>query len=226
MAATDAEIAKLEQLIRGYQFTQALHVAADLSIPDLVADGPKDVSVLADSCGAHPASLGRLLRALTSLGVLTEAEPAMFGPTALSDALRDGVEGSRRDWLMLHAVDIYQTWAELGHSVRTGETATSRVYGMDSWRWRSLHPEQGARFDAAMSEASRRRAEAFVAAYDVASSSTVVDVGGGQGTLLVGVLRANPTVRGVLFDQPHVVAGVTERLTSSRRRRPGGRPAR
>ena len=211
----DADAAKLEQLVRGYQFTQALFVAVDLSIPELVADGPADISVLADRCGAHPASLARLLRALTALGVFTEAEPGVFGPTSLSNALREGVADSRRAWLMLHAVDLYKTWGELGHSVRTGQTATSLVYGMDSWTWRSLHPEQGARFDAAMSENSRRRVETFVASYDMARFGTVVDVGGGQGMLLAGILAASPTVRGVLFDQPHVVAGVAERLSST-----------
>ena len=206
---------RLEQLVRGYQFTQALYVAVDLSIPDLVADGPQDVATLAASCGAHRASLARLLRALTSVGVFVEVEPCVFGPTSLSDALREGVEDSLRAWLVLNAVDLYQTWGELGHSVRTGETATSRVYGMDSWTWRSLHPEQGTRFDAAMSERSRRRVEAFVASYDMTPFGTVVDVGGGQGALLQGILDGYPTVRGVLYDLPHVVAGVADRLGSN-----------
>lgn len=211
----DGDMARLEQLVRGYQFTQALYVAVDLSIPDLVTDGPQDVATLADRCGAHPASLARLLRALTAVGVFTEVERGVFGPTSLSDALRDGVEDSLRAWLVLNAVDLYETWGELGHSVRTGETATSVVYGMDSWTWRSLHPEQGTRFDAAMSERSRRRVESFVASYDMTRFGTVVDVGGGQGALLLGILNAFPTVRGVLYDLPHVVAGVADRLASN-----------
>lgn len=213
--AIDFDGATLDRLLRGYQFTQALFVAADLSIPDLVADGPTDVSVLAARCGAHPASLERLLRALTSLGVFAETDPGVFGPTSLSEALRDGVAGSRRAWLAFHAVDLYKTWAELGHSVRSGATATSLVYGMDSWTWRSLHPEQEARFDAAMSEASRSRVTAFVASYDMTPFRTVVDVGGGHGALVAGILGACPTSRGILFDQPHVVAGAPELLTSA-----------
>ena len=203
-------MARLEQLIRGYQFTQALYVAVDLSIPELVADGPQDVAVLAASCGAHPASLARLLRALTAVGVFAEVAPGVFGATSLSDALRDGVDGSRRATLMMNAVDLYTTWGELGHSVRTGQTATSLVYGMDSWTWRSLHPEQGARFDAAMSERSRQRMEAFVASYDMAPFRTVVDVGGGQGALLVG--------------DPRRLSDRTGRLVrpAARRRRRGG----
>jgi hypothetical protein len=149
------------------------------------------------------------------VGVFAEVAPGVFGPTSLSEALRDGVDGSRRATLVMNAVDLYTTWGELGHSVRTGQTATSLVYGTDTWTWRSLHPEQGARFDAAMSERSRQRMEAFVAGYDMAPFRTVVDVGGGQGALLVGILNAYPTVRGVLYDQPHVVAGVADRLAAN-----------
>lgn len=58
-----------------------------------------------------------------------------------------------------------------------------------------------------MVERSRQRIEAFVAAYDCSAFGTIVDVGGGRGALLAGVLRANPRVRGILFDLPHVVAG-------------------
>ena len=213
---------RLERLIRGYQFTQALRVAAELQVPDLVADGALPLDVLVVRTGAHPPSLGRLLRALTTIGVLRETEPDVFGPTSLSDALRTGTAGSRRDWLLLNATDLAPTWAALGHSVRTGATATSLVYGMDSWSWRQQHPEQGARFDAAMSDISRRRAAGFVTACDAGRYQTVVDVGGGRGELLAALLRASTHLRGVLLDLPHVVvaapallanAGVVERVT-------------
>ena len=205
----------LERLIRGYQFTQVLRVAAELRIPDLLAGGPRTVADVADACGADRASLRRLLRALAAIEVLVEREPDVFDGTAASEALRDGVPGSRRDWLLMNAVDAYQTWAELSHSVRTGETAASLVYGMDSWSWRAQHPEQGGRFDAAMADVSRRRVAAFVAAYDMGRFAVVVDVGGGRGTLLAGILAANPSSRGVLFDQPHVVAGASSVLAGA-----------
>jgi len=211
---TDSEGGALERLIRGYQFTQALFVAVDLLVPDLVAAGVTRLSDLAVRCGAHEASLGRLLRALTTLGVFTEDSPGTFGPTALSDALRD-VEGSRRAWLVLHARDLYQTWAELEHSVRTGQTAASVVYGMDSWTYRSHHPEMGARFDAAMTDVSRRRLAAFVEAYPMTGIGCVVDVGGGRGALLAGSLADAPGVKGILFDQPHVVAEAAALLEAS-----------
>jgi 16S rRNA G1207 methylase RsmC len=57
-----------------------------------------------------------------------------------------------------------------------------------------------------MSAGSVQAAAAIVAAYDFGERGTVVDIAGGQGMLLAAILRAHPGLRGVLFDQPHVVA--------------------
>ena len=92
------------------------------------------------------------------------------------------------------------------HSVRTGETAFLSVHGESVWEYRAAHPEEGAIFDAAMSALSKDVAASVVAAYDFAPFSRAVDVGGGQAALIGGILAAYPTLRGVVFDQPHVVA--------------------
>ena len=206
--ATDAtDTDGLDRLVRGYQFTQALYVAARLGIPDLVADGPRSATDLAGRCGAHAPSLARLLRALTTLGVFAEVEPEVFGPTPRSHLLRDGVPGSRRAMLMLSGSQLYAGWGQLLHTIQTGETTARRIYGMDSWEWLAQHPEANAIFNDAMVEGSAVRVAALLAVYDFAPFGTVVDVGGGRGALLAGILRTNPGVRGVLFDQPHVVAG-------------------
>jgi hypothetical protein len=205
----------LDRLISGYRFTQALRVAVEYDIPERISAGPITIAALGEACGAHEPSLRRLLRALATVGVVTVDGDERVGPTTMSEMLRAGVPGSRRDWLVLNAVDLYPTWAQLGHSVRTGETATSLVYGMDSWSWRASHPEAGARFDAAMSGISRRRLAAFVERCGLGRFATVVDVGGGRGALLAGVVASNPGQRGVLLDQPHVVAGAPEVLTAA-----------
>ena len=197
----------LLRLVRGYQFTQALHVAVRLGIPDLVADGPQSATDLAARCGAHAPALARLLRALTTLGVFAEVAPEVFGPTPRSHLLREGVPGSQRAMLMLVGSQLYAGWGHLLHAIRTGETTARRVYGMDSWEWLAQHPEMNAIFNDAMVEGSAVRVAALLAVYDFAPFGTVVDVGGGRGALLAGILRAYPGVRGVLCDRPHVVAG-------------------
>lgn len=199
--------AALQRLIHGYQFTQALYVAARLEIPDLLADGPKPAAELAMHSGAHPPSLARLLRALTTLGAFAEVEPDVFGLTPLAELLRTGVPGSQRAWLLATGADFYPRWGHLLHTVRTGETTSQHVYGMSSWEWRAQHPELNALFNDAMAEAASRRGAALVAAYDFSPFGTVIDVGGGRGALIAGILRAYPGVRGVLFDLPHVAEG-------------------
>jgi hypothetical protein len=205
--AIDCEATDLTRLIRGYQFTQALYAAARLGLPDLVANGPQSVTDLSGSCGVAAPVLARLLRALTTLGVFAEVAPGVFGPTPRSQLLRAGVPGSRRAMLMLSGSQLYAGWGQLLHAIQTGETTARRVYGMDAWEWRAQHPEMNAIFNDAMVEGSAGRVAALVAAYDFAPFGTVVDVGGGHGELLGAILRANPSTRGILFDQPDVVAG-------------------
>ena len=206
--ATDAtDATDLTRLIRGYQFTQALYAAARLGLPDLVADGPQPTTDLAGRCGVAAPVLARLLRALTTLGVFAEVAPDTFGPTPRSHLLRPGVPGSQRADLLLAGADLYPRWGHFLQALQTGETTAQIAYGMGAWAWRAQHPEMSAIFDDAMVEHSRARVAALVAAYDFAPFGTIVDIGGGRGALLAEILRATPSARGVLFDQPHVVAG-------------------
>jgi hypothetical protein len=98
--------------------------------------------------------------------------------------------------------DMWQAWGGLLQSIKTGEYAFRHVHGMSPWEYRARHPEAGAIFDRAMTGPSRLQA-----AYDFGQFRHVVDVGGGQGAFLAALLARYPQTRGVLFDQPHVVAG-------------------
>jgi hypothetical protein len=59
-----------------------------------------------------------------------------------------------------------------------------------------------------MTSLSRRVTAAVLDAYDFAAFDVVADVGGGRGALLAALLERHPQMRGILFDQPSVVAGV------------------
>jgi hypothetical protein len=213
--AGDAPLA-LQRLINGFRVTQMIGVAAALGLADLVADGPKSSAELAERTGMHAPSLYRLLRALSSLGVFAEDEQQRFGLTPLAALLRSGVPGSLRDWAAF-SIDpqLWRAWGELIHSVRTGETAFSHVFGMDVWSYRAQHPESGATFDAAMSSLSGGDIPAILAAYDFSAIQTLVDVGGGHGALITGILQAHPTMLGILFDQPHVLASAASVLAAA-----------
>lgn len=188
--------------------THALGVFAELRIADLLTDGPRPVAELASAVGAHGPSLTRLLRALASLGILSEIDPGVYGLTATGNLLRSDVPGSLRGIAAMFGSEIHtQAWARLNHSVMTGEPAFDKVFGVPIFDYFGAHPESAAMFHDAMTSNSGRQATAVVEAYDFAGISTLVDVGGGHGALLATILRSNPSLRGVLFDLPHVVTG-------------------
>jgi len=198
----------LRRLVNGYQVTQAIHVAATLGIADLLGDGPRDSETLAAQTAAHAPSLHRVLRALASVGVLHEDDDGRFALTAIGACLRSDAPEPVGGWAAyVGSPSHWRAWGSLLHGVRTGESAFRAVHGTDVWDYRAQHPQESAIFDGAMTAIMLRANRHVLAAYDFGRFAKVVDVGGGRGAFLGAVLDANSGMRGVLFDQPHVVEG-------------------
>jgi SAM-dependent methyltransferase len=204
--------AALAQMATGYQVTQALYVATKLGIAELLADGPRTVAELAHAAGAHAPSLSRLLRALAGLGVFAQEADERFRLTPLAQLLRADAPDSMRATILNQGGLAYHLWDDLLYSVQTGENAFEHHFGAPSWQYFAQHREEGALFNAFMTERARQRRRALLAAYDFTGATGVVDVGGGRGALLAGILAAYPQLHGVLFDQPQVVAAAAETL--------------
>jgi hypothetical protein len=197
----------LRSLVNGYQVAQAISVAATLGVADLLAGGPRTSDDLARASGADADALYRLLRALAAVGVLREEDGRVFALTELGQPLRTDVPGSLAGWAeFIGTPAFWQAWGALGHSVRTGENAFRHVHGTDPWSWRAERPDASAAFDRAMASLTGGVDQSLLAAYDFGQFGTVVDVGGGNGALLAALLGAFPTMRGILFDQPHVTS--------------------
>lgn len=204
---TQQAVSELARLINGYQVSQAIHVAASLGIADLLHDGSRSCEDVARATGASPAAMYRLLHALSSVAVLQEDADRGFSLTAIGECLRSDAPRSRVAWARyIGRPYVWQSWGELRQSVLTGETAFRRVHGQGVWEWRAEQPEETAVFDAAMTELSRGAAAALAEAFDFSRFDCVVDVGGGQGALLAGILEKHVRTKGILFDLPHVVA--------------------
>jgi hypothetical protein len=205
---TESPTVALRRLVDGYQVTQAIHVAARLGIADLLRDGPLSGEDLAAATEAHAPSLHRVLRALASVGVLHEGDDGRFALTAVGECLRSDAAEPVGGWAAYVGVPAhFQSWGALLHTVRTGENAFQSVHGTDVWDYRSRHPEEGALFDRAMTDITHRANARVLEAYDFGGFGRVVDVGGGQGAFVAALLAAHPSMRGVVFDQPQVVAG-------------------
>ncbi len=208
--------ARLLDLVNGFKVSQALHVAATLGIADLLKNGPRSSDDLASATGTHVDSLYRLLRALASVGVFREDAHRRFALTPLGECLRSDATGPVAPWaVFIGQPEYWQAWGYLLDSVRTGEHAFRRAHGMNTWEYYARNPEGGAAFDRAMTGRSRRQANAVLNACDFERFACVVDVGGGHGALLASILAKHQSVRAVLFDQPHVVAGAEQVLRSA-----------
>jgi hypothetical protein len=206
-------VAYLIELVNGYRVSQAIHVAVVLGVPDELAVGPRSADELAEASGANADSLYRLLRALASVGVLEEHDARRFSLTDLGQPLRADVPGSLAGWAAFIGRPVFwQTWGDLLNSVRTGENAFRHLHGESVWEFRATRPEESAVFDRAMGAMTRVVTDAVLTAYDFGRFGTVVDVAGGNGTLLAALLARYPDMHGVLFDQPHVVAHAGEVL--------------
>jgi hypothetical protein len=211
----EAPFTTLLRMIRGFQVTQVIYVAAKLGIADLLADGAKSSSELAVTTGAHAPSLYRVLRALASLGIFAEDEHGRFALTPLAQLLRTGVPGSLRAAVLYQGDPVFQhVWRDLLHTVTTGENGFQHIYGMDGWAYREQNPNFNAIFNDYMTEVTGPDAAAVAAAYDFSGMSKLVDIGGGQGVLIAAILQANPMLHGVVFDQPHVISGAQSILAA------------
>jgi hypothetical protein len=179
--------------LRGALVTRALGIAADLRVAQALASGPRSVEELARGCGAEVDTLYRVLRALASDGIFEENEPGVFRNTPASEVLtRAGWD----DFAHLFGGDWLQAVTALDAS---GEPSFPRVHGSELWAWFAAHPQERAAFDRAMAQGWRSRLESLERV-DWRGDELVVDVGGGNGSLLVALLERYSRMRGIVFD--------------------------
>jgi CBS domain-containing protein len=185
--------------VRGCLVTRALGVVADLDVADALAEGPRPVHDVAREVGADPETLYRFLRALACEEIFAEEAPGIFGNTPASELLRD--TGGWKDFAHLFGGLFYRAVADLDAS---GESPFEESFGADFWSWLKAHPDERAAFDRAMGQGKEQRLERLEAV-EWRGDETVVDVGGGNGSLLVELLRVHPGLRGIVFDLPETV---------------------
>jgi C-methyltransferase len=189
--------AVLWDLLRGALATRALALVADLDVAGALAEGPRAVEHVAREVGADPDTLQRLMRALASDGVFAEDEPGIFRNTAASDVLRRG--DGWGDFAHLFGGIWHRAAGEL--DARSGELTFPRLFGTGFWSWLAAHPDDRAAFDRAMVQGWESRVERLAKA-DWRGDELVVDVGGGNGSLLIALLERRPELRGIVFDLP------------------------
>lgn len=199
-------------LVRAFQVSSMVHVAASLELADRVADGPRPATTLASECGADASMLLRLCRALASFGIFGVDDDDQVSQTTRSAWLRQTstptMYHAARYWARPHQV---KAWADLEHTVRSGECAFDHVYSMSAFEYFNANPAEATFFNLFMQHSPDDRHAAVAAAYDF-SDGLIVDVGGGNGALLAAILRSNSKASGLLFDRESVVANARQSL--------------
>lgn len=199
--------ATLLRLIWGMHTSRAVYAAAELGIADLLTEGPASAQELARVTRTHEPSLYRVLRLLAALGLFDERYPRCFSLTALGDRLRSDNAAGMRSWAtFLDALGSARPFEHILDTIKTGKPGFDAAFGMGVFDFLAQHPENAATFDAAMSERTAAFAPSVAEAYDFSDIRTVVDVGGGQGTLLAEILRKHGHLHGVLLETPAVAA--------------------
>ncbi|MFD0773137.1 methyltransferase [Streptomonospora algeriensis] len=223
LSGTDRPAAvRMYEMLYSSIVSQLLVAVADLGVADELAQGPRPVEELARATGTDAGALYRALRALASTGVFTEAETGVFEQTPLSDTLRTAAEGSMRDVARYVGLPArQQAFANVAHSLRTGEPAFDQAHGQSWWQYFGEHPELATLFNRAMGTMSRRINSEVLEYYDFTGASRIVDVGGGQGHLASLLAQRHPRATAVVYDLPRVVpeaeevvrrAGVADRV--------------
>jgi len=190
--------AVLWDFLRGAMMTKALAIAADLGVAQALSGGPRPVAELAREAGVDTDALQRVLRALASDGVFAEEQPGVFRNSEASERL---LGAGWSEFAHLFGGLFYRAVTDLDDAVRTGAPTFAASFGSGFWPWLAAHPSERAIFDAAMAGDKARGAERL-ATLDWSEGETVVDVGGGNGTLLLELLRRRPGLRGVVLDLP------------------------
>ncbi|MCB1025082.1 MAG: methyltransferase [Acidobacteria bacterium] len=197
------------QTLGGCFVTQTTYVAAKLGIADLLKDGQQTVKELAVETKTHERSLYRILRTLVSCGIFTETGRGVFANNSASELLQTDIKGSLRNMaIWMGEEPHWRVYGEMLHSVKTGEAAWAKVHGEDVFPYLfGTNRELGEIFNRAMTSFSGAVLPAIIEAYDFSEVNTVADIAGGFGHLLAGVLKANPNMKGVLFDLPNPLEG-------------------
>jgi SAM-dependent methyltransferase len=208
MTSTTIDIQSSKQLLKltiGGWITQAIYVAAELGIADLLIEQPRTAEELAENTNTNSGALYRVLRALATAGIFTEDADGRFSLTPIAENLRSDIPNSLRSFAIMTGAELYQSWGNLLYSVQTGKEGFDKTYGKPFFQYMTEHPDRHTVYDAAMMIHGIAETEPMLDAYDFSAFETVVDVGGGNGLMLAAILNRHPAIKGILFDLSAVV---------------------
>jgi hypothetical protein len=201
-------------LVRGQWVSLCVRATAVLGIPDALAE-PRDLDGLAASLGADPPALERLLRVLEDLGLVAHLGD-LYSMTPAGETLRIGHPSAMRSLALLQSEPAnLAAWGALADAVRTGGAVFEAVNGISNWDYIAADADRSSQFNAAMARRGVAQATAIRSGCDLTDVSTIVDVGGGKGGMLVSLLEHEPTLHAVVADLAHVAADADQAFAAA-----------
>ncbi len=195
---------RMMQIITGFWTSCCIYNAAKLDVADLLSNKSLTAEQLAEATHTDAPSLYRMMRALASVEIFRENEKGEFTNTVLSETLKSDVPGSMKAMAIAQLGDHYNAWGNLLYSIKTGNIAFDKVEGMNVWQYYETHPEEGLNFMKAMTGSTPAAINNVIPAYDFSDFKTIVDVGGGNGALLMAILQTAIHAKGIVFDEEYV----------------------
>ncbi len=206
---------RLIDMLGGHRVTATICAAVELGVIEALATGQQTSRMVATTCATNEAATGRLLTALAALGICEQLERGKFKLSAMGDQLVANANRSLRDWALFEGTMLARSWLGLGDSIRRGKTV-SELAGT-AGRYEELVGDQGSArlFDAAMISMTRLAAKEILSAHDFSAAGRILDVGGGNGALLIELLRKQPHLTGSVLDLPRCEAGAQQEIENA-----------
>jgi ubiquinone/menaquinone biosynthesis C-methylase UbiE len=203
---------RLFDLIQSHRVTAVIYVAARLGLAELLRDGPLALGKLAKATGADERALGRLLTALSTIGICSRSGGNRYALTDVGACLDSAAKHSLKGWAILETELLSKSWSGMLESVMTGKTAAQLQGVDDSFELMGRTPEIVDKFNAAMVELTRLVTPNILQSYDFSGIRQLMDVGGGSGELLGAIAQQNRKLRGTVFDLPRCAEAASKHL--------------
>lgn len=200
----------LGRMMTGAWMTQAVYVAAELGIADVLADKSATARELSSATGVGEEGLARVMRALCSVGVFRSDGDGKYELSELGALLQAKTPGSKRAFARISGAEIYGSWGGLLESVKSGKQAFCLKYGKEFFEYMSDNPARWAIYDEAMNGIHGPETLPMIDAYDFGRFFCLIDVGGGNGSTLALILKRHPKLKGILHELPDVVGRARE----------------
>jgi cyclopropane fatty-acyl-phospholipid synthase-like methyltransferase len=197
--------AVLIDMLTGAWVTQVVAAIARLGVPDLLGERqPQTCEELAAAADANPDALRRAMRTLTSLGVFHKTNEG-YTLTPIGERLRSETETSMRDLFLAETDEVHRrSWQHLVDAIRSGQPQPQSVFGMPAFEYYTAHPKEGEQFGKAMRSASTMSARGVLDSCNFNDAKVILDIGGGNGSLVRAILRQYPNAEGIVFDLPYI----------------------